>query len=64
MISTGIWGSYDHAKKGVIPLKYPFTPGPEGAGIVKSISDRVSSAKPGRNGPQKSLHKQPTTKMH
>ena len=64
MISIGIWGSDDHAIKGVMPLKYPFTPGHEGAGTVESIGDGVSSVKPGGNGPQKSLHKQPTTKMH
>lgn len=52
MISIGIWGSDDHAIKGVMPLKYPFTPGHEGAGTVESIGDRVSSVEPGGNGPQ------------
>ena len=64
MISTGICGSDDHAIKGIIPVKCPFTPGHEGAGIVESIGEGVSSVKPGGNGPQKSLHKQPTTKIH
>ena len=64
MISTGICGSDDHARKGIIPVKCPFTPGHEGAGIVESIGEGVSSVKPGGNGPQKSLHKQPTTKIH
>ena len=48
MISTGICGSDDHAIKGIIPLKYPFIPGHEGAGIVESIGEGVSSVKPGR----------------
>ncbi|XP_006059263.3 alcohol dehydrogenase 1 [Bubalus bubalis] len=47
MISTGICGSDDHAIKGIIPLKYPFIPGHEGAGIVESIGEGVSSVKPG-----------------
>ena len=64
MTSTGICGSDDHAIKGIIPVKCPFTPGHEGAGIVESIGEGVSSVKPGGNGPQKSLHKQPTTKIH
>lgn len=64
MISTGICGSDDHAINGIIPVKYPFIPGHEGAGIVESIGEGVSSVKPGGNGPQKSLHKQPTTKIH
>ena len=64
MTSTGICGSDDHAIKGIIQVKCPFTPGHEGAGIVESIGEGVSSVKPGGNGPQKSLHKQPTTKIH
>ena len=48
MISTGICGSDDHAIKGIIPVKCPFTPGHEGAGIVESIGEGVSSVKPGR----------------
>ncbi|XP_059743506.1 class V alcohol dehydrogenase isoform X1 [Bos taurus] len=47
MISTGICGSDDHAIKGIIPLKYPFIPGHEGAGLVESIGEGVSSVKPG-----------------
>ncbi|XP_052498185.1 alcohol dehydrogenase 1-like [Budorcas taxicolor] len=47
IISTGICGSDDHAVKGIIPLKCPFIPGHEGAGIVESIGEGVSSVKPG-----------------
>ncbi|XP_065763323.1 alcohol dehydrogenase 1-like [Muntiacus reevesi] len=46
MTSTGICGSDDHAIKGIIPVKYPFIPGHEGAGIVESVGEGVSSVKP------------------
>ncbi|KAF4019768.1 hypothetical protein G4228_011443 [Cervus hanglu yarkandensis] len=47
MTSTGICGSDDHTIKGIITVKYPFIPGHEGAGIVESIGEGVSSVKPG-----------------
>jgi Zn-dependent alcohol dehydrogenase len=48
MISSGICGSDDHVLKGTFPVKFPLIPGHEGAGIVESIGDKVSSVKPGR----------------
>lgn len=48
MISTGICGTDDHAVKGLLSLNFPFIPGHEGAGIVESIGEGVSSVKPGR----------------
>nr|XP_020011145.1 alcohol dehydrogenase 1-like [Castor canadensis] len=47
MISSGICGSDDHVLKGTFPVKFPLIPGHEGAGIVESIGDKVSSVKPG-----------------
>ncbi|XP_014924564.3 alcohol dehydrogenase 1-like [Herpailurus yagouaroundi] len=47
MISTGICGTDDHAVKGLLSINFPFIPGHEGAGIVESIGEGVSSVKPG-----------------
>ncbi|XP_019271157.1 alcohol dehydrogenase 1-like [Panthera pardus] len=47
MISTGICGTDDHAVKGLLSVNFPFIPGHEGAGIVESIGEGVSSVKPG-----------------
>ncbi|XP_045328074.1 alcohol dehydrogenase 1-like [Leopardus geoffroyi] len=47
MISTGICGTDDHAVKGLLSTNFPFIPGHEGAGIVESIGEGVSSVKPG-----------------
>jgi hypothetical protein len=45
MISSGICGSDDHVLKEELPMKFPLIPGHEGAGIVESIGDKVSSVK-------------------
>ncbi|XP_014643411.1 PREDICTED: alcohol dehydrogenase 1-like [Ceratotherium simum simum] len=47
MASSGICGSADHVLKGLLPLNFPLIPGHEGAEIVESIGEGVSSVKPG-----------------
>ncbi|KAM5255592.1 alcohol dehydrogenase 1-like [Ctenodactylus gundi] len=47
MISSGICGTDDHVIKGSFPVNFPLIPGHEGAGIVESIGDGVSSVRPG-----------------
>ncbi|XP_077618446.1 alcohol dehydrogenase 1-like [Crocuta crocuta] len=47
VISTGICGTDDHALKGLLSANFPLIPGHEGAGIVESIGEGVSSVKPG-----------------
>jgi D-arabinose 1-dehydrogenase-like Zn-dependent alcohol dehydrogenase len=45
MISSWICDSDDHVLKGTLPMNFPLIPGHEGAGIVESIGDKVSSVK-------------------
>ncbi|XP_021511474.2 alcohol dehydrogenase 1-like [Meriones unguiculatus] len=47
MVSSGICGSDDHVLKGKLLMKFPLIPGHEGAGIVESVGDGVSTVKPG-----------------
>ncbi|XP_008824396.1 alcohol dehydrogenase 1-like [Nannospalax galili] len=47
MVSSGICGSDDHVLKGELPMNFPLIPGHEGAGIVETVGDGVSSVKPG-----------------
>ncbi|XP_046507746.1 alcohol dehydrogenase 1-like isoform X2 [Equus quagga] len=46
MTSSGICGSDNHILKGSLPGNFPLIPGHEGAGIVESIGEGVSSVKP------------------
>ncbi|XP_006893169.1 PREDICTED: alcohol dehydrogenase 1-like [Elephantulus edwardii] len=45
--SSGICGSDSHVLKGELLIKFPLIPGHEGAGIVESIGEGVTSVKPG-----------------
>ncbi|XP_074397053.1 alcohol dehydrogenase 1-like isoform X1 [Zonotrichia albicollis] len=48
MVATGICHSDDHVLKGSLPnVEFPVIPGHEGAGIVESIGEGVTSVKPG-----------------
>ncbi|XP_056346925.1 alcohol dehydrogenase 1-like [Oenanthe melanoleuca] len=48
IVATGICHSDDHILKGSLPnVEFPVIPGHEGAGIVESIGDGVTSVKPG-----------------
>lgn len=48
IISSGICGSDHHVLTGSSPMNFPLIPGHEGAGIVESIGEGVSSVKPGK----------------
>ncbi|KAM6220958.1 alcohol dehydrogenase 1-like [Rhynchocyon petersi] len=45
--SSGICGSDSHVLKGQLSVNFPLIPGHEGAGIVESIGEGVTSVKPG-----------------
>ncbi|KFU93787.1 Alcohol dehydrogenase 1, partial [Chaetura pelagica] len=48
IVATGICRSDDHLLKGCLPnVLFPIIPGHEGAGIVESVGEGVSSVKPG-----------------
>ncbi|NXD45552.1 ADH1 dehydrogenase, partial [Copsychus sechellarum] len=48
IVATGICHSDDHVLKGSLPnVEFPVIPGHEGAGIVESIGEGVTSVKPG-----------------
>ncbi|XP_049641255.1 alcohol dehydrogenase 1-like [Suncus etruscus] len=47
IISSGICGSDHHVLTGSCPMNFPLIPGHEGAGIVESIGEGVTSVKPG-----------------
>uniref|UniRef100_A0A9L0K3S5 Enoyl reductase (ER) domain-containing protein n=1 Tax=Equus asinus TaxID=9793 RepID=A0A9L0K3S5_EQUAS len=47
MTSSAICGSDNHILKGSLPGNFPLIPGHEGAGIVESTGEGVSSVKPG-----------------
>ncbi|XP_054447672.1 all-trans-retinol dehydrogenase [NAD(+)] ADH7-like [Pteronotus mesoamericanus] len=47
IIATGICGTDDHVIKGVMVAKFPVILGHEGAGVVESIGDGVTTVKPG-----------------
>ncbi|XP_004590677.1 alcohol dehydrogenase 1-like [Ochotona princeps] len=47
MLSTGICGTDEHVLKGELLMKFPLIPGHEGAGIVESVGNGVTSVEPG-----------------
>uniref|UniRef100_G3TZW9 Alcohol dehydrogenase N-terminal domain-containing protein n=1 Tax=Loxodonta africana TaxID=9785 RepID=G3TZW9_LOXAF len=47
MVSSGICGTDNHILKGRLSVSFPLIPGHEGAGIVESIGEGVSSMKSG-----------------
>ncbi|XP_057880271.1 alcohol dehydrogenase 1-like [Melospiza georgiana] len=48
LVATGICGTDDHVLQGCFPnAEFPVIPGHEGAGIVESVGEGVTSVKPG-----------------